>query len=142
MHIHEERARIKGACQCTIFRVFSLSDAAIWSSSLIVVLGQGQGSDARTRRRLAARSLGFLQATVIVAVLRGILQVLHGVGGGKGHSPMGMLKNREKTNEFVQCKDTFFPPTHTTLFLLVHDSHLWFHADFHSSKLTPFGSAL
>lgn len=84
-----------GDCHLTIFRVLGLSNAAIWSGSLIVVLRQGQGPDAWTRRWLAAWSFWFLQAAVIVAVLRGILQVLHGVGGGEGHSPMGVLKNRE-----------------------------------------------
>lgn len=40
----------KRECHCTVFRVLSLSNAAIWSGSLIVVLRQGQGSDTRTRR--------------------------------------------------------------------------------------------
>lgn len=36
--------------QCTVFRVFALSNTAIWSCSLIVVFRQGQGSDAWARR--------------------------------------------------------------------------------------------
>lgn len=85
----------------TVFGVLGLANAAVWSGSLIVVLGQGQRPDARTRRRLAARSFRLLQAAVIIAVLRSILQVLHGVGGGEGHAPMGVLQTeRQQMNTF------------------------------------------
>lgn len=97
-----------GECHPTIFRVLSLSNASIWSGSLIVVLRQGQGPNAWTRRWLAARSFWFLQAAVIVAVLRGILQVLHRVGGGEGHSPMGVLKNSKTRNEYLQHEGSLF----------------------------------
>lgn len=89
---HSRRARL------TVFRVLGLTNAAVRSGSLVVVLGQGQGPDARTRRGLAARSFRLLQAAVIIAVLRSILQVLHRVGGGEGHAPMGVLET-ETTNE-------------------------------------------
>lgn len=94
-------------CHRTIFRVLGLSDAAIWSGPLVVVLGQGQGSDARTRRRFAAGSLWFLQTAVIVAVLGGILQVLHGVGRGEGHSPMGVLE-KQRDNKMNILDTSFF----------------------------------
>lgn len=70
------------------------ANASVRGGSLVVVLRQGQGPDARARRRLAAGGLGLLQAAVIVAVLGGVLQVLHGVGSGESHSPMGVLKNK------------------------------------------------
>lgn len=80
----------------TVFRVFIFSNASIRGGSLVVVLWQGQGPDAWARRRLAAGGLGFLQATVIIAVLGGILQVLHGIGSGESHSPMAVLENKQK----------------------------------------------
>lgn len=80
----------------TVLGVLGLSNTSIRSGSLVVVLRQGQGPDAWTRWWLAARSFRLLQATVIVAVLGGVLQVLHGVGGGEGHSPMGVLKRKKK----------------------------------------------
>lgn len=85
----------------TVFRVLGLANAAVWSGPLIMVLGQGQRPNARTRRRLAARSFRLLQAAVIIAVLRNILQVLHRVGGGEGHAPMGVLETeRQQMNTF------------------------------------------
>lgn len=101
MHIHREGDGTEGHCQRTIFRVLGLSNAAIWSGPLVVVLRQGQGSNARTRRWFTAGSLRFLQAAVIVAVLRGVLQVLHRVGGGESHSPMGLLKKQGEDSEWI-----------------------------------------
>lgn len=80
----------------TVLRVLVFTNASVWGGSLVVVLRQGQGPDARARRRLAAGGLGLLQAAVIVAVLRGVLQVLHGVGSGESHSPVGVLKTNKQ----------------------------------------------
>lgn len=76
----------------TVLRVFHLADAAVRCGSLVVVLGQSQRSDPRPRRGLGAGGLGLLQTAVVVAVLRGVLQVLSLIGGGEGDSSGGQLE--------------------------------------------------
>lgn len=44
----------------TVLRVLVLADASVRSGSLVVVLRQSQGPDARARRRLAAGGLRLL----------------------------------------------------------------------------------
>lgn len=98
---------IPSTIQPTIFGVLGLANAAVRSGPLVVVLGQGQGPDARTRRRLAARGFRLLQAAVVIAVLRSVLQVLDGVGGGEGHTPMGVLETERQQMNTFDTKQVF-----------------------------------